>query len=60
MSININKYKRFIHTKEDNVTVSPVAVCGLYSEKTDELKNGVSVETEGEKAKKDAKECHTK
>ena len=60
MSININKYKRFIHNKEDKGTATPVVVCGLYSEKTDELKNGVSVETEGEKAKKDAKECHTK
>ena len=51
MSININKYKRFIHNKEDKGTATPVVVCGLYSEKTDELENGVSVETEGEKAK---------
>ena len=56
MNINTNKYKWFITNKEDNVTATPIAVCGLLSEKTDELENAVSIEKKGAKAKKYAKE----
>ena len=42
MNINTNKYKWFITNKEDNVTATPIAVCGLLSEKTDELEDNVT------------------